>query len=388
MKIKFFFISFVLSQQISAQSFQKIHDKAIFIDTHNDFLTKAWYYGFSFDNELSTKTHSDLTRLKRGGIDMQFFSIWSDGKEGHSFNLANRQMDSLDAVLKRNPDKIVKVANSAALYKAVKQKKIAAMFGIEGGHFIENDLNKLDSLYQRGARYMTLTWNNSTTWASSAYEEVYKKDLTYKGLSDFGKQIVKHMNQLGMLVDVSHVGETTFWDVINTSTKPIIASHSSVYNLCRHQRNLKDDQIKAIAKNGGVIQVNFNSGFVDSNFSKKEKNFIARHQAEMDSLANTGMNEYMAEEYIYKKYNEEAQLLRAPFNLLMQHLEYIIQLVGVDYVGIGSDFDGVVSTPLEMDDVTAYPLLTKALLEKGYSKNNIHKILGGNFLRVLKANEN
>jgi len=388
MKIKFFFISFVLSQQIRAQSFQKIHDKAIFIDTHNDFLTKAWYYGFSFDNELSTKTHSDLTRLKRGGIDMQFFSIWSDGKEGHSFNLANRQMDSLDAVLKRNPDKIVKVANSAALYKAVKQKKIAAMFGIEGGHFIENDLNKLDSLYQRGARYMTLTWNNSTTWASSAYEEVYKKDLTYKGLSDFGKQIVKHMNQLGMLVDVSHVGETTFWDVINTSTKPIIASHSSVYNLCRHQRNLKDDQIKAIAKNGGVIQVNFNSGFVDSNFSKKEKNFIARHQAEMDSLANTGMNEYMAEEYIYKKYNEEAQLLRAPFNLLMQHLEYIIQLVGVDYVGIGSDFDGVVSTPLEMDDVTAYPLLTKALLEKGYSKNNIHKILGGNFLRVLKANEN
>lgn len=386
-KIKPLAVCIALSHQLMAQSYQQIHQKAIFIDTHNDFLTKACYYGISFDTDLKGKTHSDLSRLQEGGIDLQFFSVWSDGKEPQPFNLANRQMDSLDAVLKRNPEKIIKISNSKALNKAIQQKKITAMFGIEGGHFIENDLAKLDSLYTRGARYMTLTWNNSTAWASSAYEETFKKDLAQKGLSDFGKQVVAHMNKIGMLVDVSHVGETTFWDVINTSSLPIIASHSSVFNICPHQRNLKDEQIKAIAKNGGVIQVNFNSGFIDSNFSKKETAFMAAHQAELDSLIKAGKNEYMAEEYIYKKYHTEAQLLRPSFDLLIYHIEYIIQLVGVDYVGIGSDFDGVVSTPLQMDDVTAYPLITKALHEKGYSKKDINKILGGNFLRVLKANE-
>ena len=189
------------------------------------------------------------------------------------------------------------------------------------------------------------------------------------------------------MVDISHVGEQTFWDVIEATTKPIIASHSSVYKICPHPRNLNDAQIKAIAKNGGVIQINFNSGFIDPTVDKREKEFLAAHKLEIDSLIQTGMHPYLAEESIYLTYTTEAEKLRAPFHLVIEHIEYIIKLVGVDYVGIGSDFDGIILIPKQLDDVTAYPLLTKALLEKGYSKEDLTKILGGNILRVLKANE-
>ncbi len=234
---------------------------------------------------------------------------------------------------------------------------------------------------------MTLTWNNSTSWATSAYDETFTKNLPHKGLTDFGKQVVHHMNKIGMMVDVSHVGEATFWDVMKTTTKPIIASHSSVYKFNHHQRNLKDDQIKAIAKNGGVIQINFNSGFLDSTESRKEEIFLQKYKAESDSLTKAGKNEDEVEDYLYWNHKKEAEFLRPPFSLLMQHIEYVIKLVGVDYVGIGSDYDGVESVPLEMDDVTKYPLITKALVEKGYSEKDIDKILGGNLLRVLEANE-
>jgi membrane dipeptidase len=252
---------------------------------------------------------------------------------------------------------------------------------------IENDLSKLDYFYERGARYMTLTWNNSTPWATSALDETFKKDLKHKGLTDFGKQVVKRMNKLGMMVDVSHIGEKTFWDVINTTTKPVLASHSSVYRLCAHQRNLKDEQIRAIAENGGVIQVNFYSAFLDSTYTEKSKLFSEKHRTENDSLVKAGFSDYDSEEYLFDKYKEEAQSLRPPFTLLMQHIEYIIKLVGIDFVGLGSDFDGIDSTPLQLDDVTSYPLITKYLVEKGYSKTDVSKILGGNVLRVLKANE-
>ena len=381
------FICIVLVQQIVAQSYQKIHTKAIVVDTHNDILMKATDNGFVFDTDLRGKTQSDLKRWKEGGLDVQLFSVFCDGNKKNPYAYANRQMDTLDAVLARNPDKIVKVANTKELYKAVKQHKIAAMFGVEGGHMIEDDLSKLDALYKRGARYMTLTWNNSTPWASSAFEERFKKDLDHKGLTDFGKQVVKRMNELGMIVDISHVGETTFWDVIKTSSKPLIASHSSVYHFSPHQRNLKDEQIKAIAKNGGVIQVNFFSGFLDSTFEKRTAVFEASHQTEKDSLMKINPESYFFQQYLFKKYPDEVKGLRPPLSLLIDHIEYIIKLVGVDYVGLGSDFDGITSSPQQLDDVTSYPLITKALLERGYSKKDVTKILGGNFLRVLKANE-
>jgi len=347
--------------------------------------------GFLIDDDLKGKTHSDLKRMKQGGLDVQFFSVWSDGNQVNPYNFANIQIDSLDLVIKRNPDKIVKVANSEELLVAVKQNKIAALIGLEGGHHIEDDLNKLDSLYNRGVRYITLTWNNSTKWATSASDETKKDgDLNSegnKGLTEFGKQIVNKMNSLGIMVDVSHVGEQTFWDVIEHTTKPIIASHSSVYSICPHPRNLKDDQIKAVAKNGGVIQINFSSGFIDSTVKKKESEFLEKHKTEIDSLIHLGVNTYMAEESMYSKYRQESEELKAPFNLVIEHIEYIIKLVGPDHVGIGSDFDGILLPPKQLNDVTAYPLITKALLEKGYSENDIDKILGGNILRVLNANE-
>jgi len=387
MKSTFLLFGLVCTLQVTAQSYKKIHNKAIVVDTHNDILMKAADQGIVFDRDLTGKTHTDLDRWKKGGLDVQVFSVYCDGDTKNAFAFANREMDSLDAVAARNPNKIVKVYDLAELLKAVRHHKIAAMFGVEGGHMIEDDLNKLDALYKRGARYLTLTHNIAPSWATSAADETTKPNLPHKGLTEFGRQVVQHMNQLGMLIDISHAGDQTFWDVINLSTKPIIASHSSVYSLVPSRRNLKDDQIKAIAKNGGVIQVNFNPGFIDSSFGKKETVFFTMHKVEFDSLLKSGMSDFYVMDYLYNKYAAEAAALRPPLSDLIDHISYIVNLVGIDYVGLGSDFDGINLTPQQLDDVTTYPLITKALVEKGYSKKDIVKISGGNFLRVLKANE-
>ncbi|MEP7233269.1 MAG: dipeptidase [Ginsengibacter sp.] len=395
MKVKLFLLLIILAFQLNAQSYKKIHRKAIVVDTHNDILMQAADRGMVFDQDLTGKTHTDLARWKKGGLDVQIFSVYCDGGLKNAYAYANREMDSLDAVVARNPDKIVKVANYAEMMKAVKQHKIAAMFGVEGGHMIEDDLNKLEALYKRGARYLTLTHNVAPSWATSAANETNPNPVVgnglnsegKKGLTDFGKQVVKRMNELGMMIDVSHLGDQSFWDVIKLTTKPIIASHSSVYSLVPHRRNLKDDQIKAIAKNGGIIQVNFNPGFIDSTFDKKEAAFFKRHAAEKDSLLKSGMDEFYMMDYLYQKYAAETGPMRPPLSMLIDHIDYIVKLVGVDYVGLGSDFDGINLTPQQLNDVTSYPLITKALVEKGYNKKDITRILGGNFLRVLKANE-
>ena len=374
-------------QFLNAQSYIKIHEDAIVVDTHNDILMKVVDQGMVFDTNLTGMAHSDLARWKKGGLDVQLFSVYCDGDIKNPYVYLNRAIDSLDAVVARNPDKIVKVANYAAMQSAIKQNKIAAMVGVEGGHMIEDDLNKLDAIYNRGARYLTLTHNIAPSWATSAADETTNPNLPRKGLTDFGKKIVQRMNQLAMLIDVSHSGDQTFWDVINLTTKPIIASHSSVYSLVPSRRNLKDDQIKAIAKNGGVIQINFHPGFIDPSFQAKENAFLEKYKTEMDSLMKSGMPDYYAMDVLYKKYAAEAEAMRPPLSMLIDHIEYIIKLVGVDYVGLGSDFDGINLTPQQLDDVTTYPLITKALVEKGYSEKDLYKILGGNFLRVLKANE-
>jgi membrane dipeptidase len=390
MKIVFFacFI-FVLNFSALSQSYEQVHKQAIVVDTHNDFLSKSVEDKISFDESLKGKTHSDLQRMFDGGVDVQVFSIFCDDRHGRgtAFNYANLEIDSLYALAKRNPARMEIVSSPSQLLQAVKKHKLAAMIGVEGGHMIEDNLANLDSLFKRGARYMTLTWNNSTSWATSARDETSHAFIVSPyGLTGFGKQVVKRMNELGMLIDISHVGEQTFWDVIHTTTKPIIASHSSVYALCPVFRNLKDDQIKAIAKNGGVIQVNFYSGFLDSNFIRKEENFIARHKNEFDSLVNLKLPNYSINEFFAKKYPQEASALRPPLSLLIDHINYIVKLVGVDYVGLGSDFDGIESAPKGLDGVEDFPLITKALLERGYAVKDIDKILGGNFIRVFKAN--
>ncbi len=375
---------------VQAQQYQKIHKNAIVIDSHNDILTACMEKKVSMDDNLKGRTHSDLNRFKEGGVDVQIFSVWCDGSKENPFAWANREMDTLDAVVARNPDKIAIVKNTKELKRAIRQGKLAAMFGVEGGHMIEDKLENLDKLYARGTRYMTLTWNNSPSWATSAMLETGKKDslaATAKGLTDFGKQVIKRMNALGMMVDLSHVGEQTFWDAIQTTTKPVIVSHSNAYALCPSFRNLKDEQIIAVGKNGGVIDLNFYSGFVDSSSKRKETLFIRSHIAELDSLVKTGMQREYAITLIADKYVEEAQAARAPLSMLLDHLDYIVKLAGVDHVGLGSDFDGINSAPQQLDDVTTYPIITKALLERGYSKKDITKIMGGNILRVLQANE-
>lgn len=369
------------------KTFIEIHNESIVIDTHNDILMKAVDKGLMFDQDLTGKTHSDLDRWKTGGLDVQIFSVYCDGGVKNAYAIANREMDSLDAIVARNPNKIVKVADNLEILKAIKENKIAAMFGVEGGHMIEDDLNKLEALYKRGARYLSLTHNVAPSWATSAADETTNPNLPQKGLTDFGMQVVAKMNELGMMIDVSHSGDQTFWDVIKMTNKPIIASHSSVYSLVPSRRNLKDDQIKAIAKNGGVIMINFHPGFIDSSFGDKETAFLKKHTIEVDSLLNSGMDEWYTMDYLYKKYVAEAELMRPPLSKLIDHIDYIVKLVGADYVGLGSDFDGINLTPLQLDDVTTYPLITKALVEKEYNEKDIIKILGSNFLRVLKANE-
>jgi membrane dipeptidase len=371
----------------NAQSYKELHFSSILCDTHNDIISTCIEKGYRFDEDLTGKTHSDLNRMFKAGIDVQVFSIWCDGTQTNPYAFANREIDTLYAWIKRNPGKMMLVKNSDELMQAVQQHKLASMIGVEGGHMMEDDLNKLDSLYARGTRYMTLTWNNNTSWATSAKHETDSSHPAHKGLNDFGKQLVQHMNKIGMMIDLSHVGEQTFWDAINTTTKPVLVSHSDVYTLCPVYRNLKDDQIKAVAKNGGVIQLNFYSGFLDSTFNPKEEAFEKEHKAEKDSLIAAGKQEFFADNYLFIKYAAEVKNMRAPFHLLLDHLDYIVKLAGVDHVGMGSDFDGISFPPQELDDVTAYPLITKALLERGYSKNDIQKILGGNFIRVLKANE-
>ncbi len=376
--------------------------------------------GLNIEKDLTGKTHSDITRFKKGGVDIQIFSIWSDERYeiGKGFNYANRQIDSLYSIVLRNPDKMIIVKTPGELRLAVKQKKLGVMMGLEGGHMIEDKLEYLDSLYKRGVRYMTLTWNNSTSWASSAADETSgnlskKKSASSNnsqlsgdsvsvasptrvpnavgmegaGLNELGKQIVRRMNELGMLVDLSHVGEQTFWDAIAVTKKPVIVSHSCVYNLCPHRRNLKDEQIKAVGKNGGVIHLNFYSGFLDSNYERRKIIFFSNHARELDSLKALKWPSFDIDIWMSKKYPREMQSLRPPLSLLLDHLDYIVKMIGVDHVGLGSDFDGIESAPQELDDVTRFPLITKGLIERGYNKREIKKILGGNFLRIFKASQ-
>jgi len=383
------FITLLFPSFVFAQSYKTIHEKAIVADTHNDVLSTITMNGLNIENDLTGLSHSDLARFKKGGVDIQMFSIFCDDHygKGTAFRYANSEIDSLYAIAKRNPGKVEMVATPAQLEHALKNHKLAAMMGVEGGHMIEDDIDHLDSLFKRGVRYMTLTWNNSTSWATSAADESRKAfSVTPYGLTEFGKQIVRRMNELGMMVDISHVGEKTFWDAINTTTKPVIASHSSVYAICPVPRNLKDDQIKAVAKNGGVIDINFFSGFIDSTYFRKRDIFFSNHKSEFDSLNAAKAPDYKIGEYMAKKYPQEIAAIRPPLSLLIDHIDYIVKLVGVDYVGLGSDFDGIDSAPLGLEGVQDFPKITEALLKRGYSEKDVEKILGGNFIRVFKAN--
>jgi len=380
-----YLVPLFMALSIGAQA-QSIHFKSVVVDTHNDAVTACIEKKVSLDQDLRGINHSDLKRFKEGGLDYQLFSIWCDGDKKNPYAWAMREMDTLDAVAARNPDKMVVAKNWAQIQKALKEGKLVAQYGVEGGHMIEDDINRLDTFYKRGVRYMTLTWNNSPSWASSHADEKDAKYTGPRGLTPFGKQIIQRMNKLGIIVDISHVGEATFWDAIKTTTKPVIASHSNAYSICPVTRNLKDDQIKAVGKNGGVIHLNFFSAFVDSTFQAKNMAFRRKHKAELDALLATGIQPEYAQSTLAEKYKEESDANKPDIEALMKHLDHIVKLIGVDHVGLGSDFDGIDSAPKQLKTVVDYPEFTKALIKRGYNDTDIAKILGGNFLRVYRMN--
>ncbi len=391
MRYSFLLFLICTSVIVSAQQAPKIHYKATLIDTHNDVLSSTVLDGKDISHRIDYG-QSDLDRWKEGGLDVQFFSVWTGerarNKEGF-YKDANEEIDSLDAIVARNPERMVKAYTYKDVKKGIRHKKLVALIGVEGGHMMEGDLDKLQSLYDRGMRYMTLTWNNSNDWATSAMDEtLHAGNLSHKGLTEFGKQVVRRMNQLGIMVDLSHTGEQTFYDAIAVSSKPVFLSHSSVWNICPVFRNLKDDQIKAVAKNGGVICVNFYSGFIDSNFAKKMDELEGARGKQIKDSLNQYYDAAQMNNVWRQLFSAELEPYRPTISKLVDHIDYIVKMIGDDYVGIGSDFDGVSSLPIGMDDVTKYPLITEELVKRGYSKKSIDKILGGNVLRVMKANFN
>lgn len=367
-----------------------MHYKAVLVDTHNDVLSSGVLDGIDISNRVK-EGHSDLVRWKEGGVDVQFFSVWTGEKarttEGF-YHDALQEIDSLNHLLLRNPTKMLFGMRYKDVKKGIRQEKLVSLIGVEGGHMIEDDLTKLESLAKLGMRYMTLTWNNSTSWASSAMDEtLHPGNLKQKGLTDFGKQVVRKMNELGVIVDLSHTGEQTFYDALATTTKPVLLSHSSVWNICPVFRNVKDDQIRAVAKNGGVICINFYSGFISKEYDERStflngigKKFI------QDSLYSIYKDSATMKKNWQIYYDAEMQKMRPTLFQLIDHIDYIVKLVGDKYAGIGSDYDGIGSLPLGMDDVTTYPKITEALTGRGYSRKSIKRILGGNVLRVMKAN--
>jgi membrane dipeptidase len=379
------FLALTLLQiNLFAQNSDKIHHDAVVIDTHGDILFNQIKSGIDI-GQLQPKGNFDLVRAKQGGLDVQFFSIWCDETGGYA--LANREIDSLYSLIRRYPDRIQLVKNAKDLELADKQQKLAAMIGVEGGHMIENRLANIDSLAKRGMAYLTLTWNNSTPWASSAAEETSGKVKSENaGLNDFGKQVVKRLNKLGVMVDLSHVGEKTFYDAIKISTKPVIVSHSCAYALSPVPRNLKDDQIKAVGKNGGVVCINFYSGFLDSTYSTKQNVFFAKFDNEFKMLTGRyGRNS--AIDTLNFNHQADADATRPPIALLIKHINHVVRLIGIDHVGLGADFDGAESFPLGINSVADYPKITEELIKSGYSESDIKKILGGNVIRLIRENK-
>ena len=388
MKGVFFILLLAISASSSAQRYKRIHRKAIVVDTHNDILEDGIMKGLPVEEDLSQRTHTDFNRFKKSGLDVQVFAVFCDETFGKdtAYKYANIEIDSLQAIAARNADKLVMVKNPEEMMRAVKQGKLAGMIGVEGGHMIEDSIAYLDRLFERGARYLTLTWNNSTSWATSAADETKDTLTRKKGLNAFGEGVVREMNKLGMMVDVSHVGEQTLTDVLRISTKPIIASHSGAHVINPVPRNLKDEQIRGIAKNGGVIQVCFVDLFLDSNFARRLQPFELAHKSEIDSLEKLKFSGVATALFLRRKYPEEMKKIIPPISALLDHIDYIVKLAGIDHVGLGGDFDGTSYTPYEMMDITSYPQITSGLLKRGYKKKEITKILGGNFIRVFREN--
>ena len=365
-----------------SQGYKQIHQDLVVVDGHNDVIYESIFQGKNIGQRISTGA-TDLPRLREGGVDVQVFAVWSDVAKWKSgaFKHANDQIDALEKMIAENADKISLAKSSRDIEAILKSGKIVALIGVEGGNMIEGKIDNLVRLYARGARYLTLTWNYNLSWASCAAMESGRMNPKDKGLTVEGRAIIRKMNALGMMVDLSHGGEQTFYDVLATTTKPILVSHSNAYELCPHFRNLKDAQLEALKKNGGVVGVNFYSGFLDPSYETRLKDLYV---GKFGDKGDTTLSTWSMYEKLPKELQRQAD---APLSKLLDHIDYLVKKVGIDHVAVGSDFDGIESSPQGLEDVSKFPLLTKALLERGYTKTDVAKIMGQNFLRILKENE-
>src|SRR5579864_7195433 len=367
-----------------------IHNSAIVIDTHADtpqrFLDEGFDIGSTDPNDVG---HLTLDKARCGNLGAEFFSIWVE-PETNQGHFAKHTFDLIDSVYQqaaRHPDRMMMAFSVADIERAHGERKLAALMGIEGGHSIENDMHLLRDYHRLGVRYMTLSWSNTNEWADSSGDIEDPKVQHHNGLTDFGKQVVLEMNRLGMMVDISHVSDKTFWDAIATTKAPVIASHSSARALVNAPRNMTDDMLRAVAKNGGVVQVNFFSAFDDDTFRRameaQAKDQAAAVQRYVDQFKAEGKPvSYVDKDRIEREWM--GKIPRPPLKSLIDQIDHIANVAGVDHVGLGSDFDGVSgATPQGIDSAADLPKITQALLDRGYSAGDIHKILGGNTLRVF-----
>jgi membrane dipeptidase len=363
----------------------KLHHDALVADLHNDTVLRMVEDGFDF-SERDTSGHVDLPRLKEGGVDLQVFACWldTDTPIEQCKSAVDVMLDTLYAQIGRNPERIASCKSSKEAEEIIDSGRIAAFLAIENGVAIANDLANLDHFYDRGVRYMTLTHVKSSVWCESSSDTT---KVPFHGLSDFGREVVRRMNELGMIIDVSHTSPAAVEEILKTSADPVIASHSCVYALCDHDRNLTDEQINAIAAKGGVIGINFYEGYLSQAFKDLDEAFEREHKAEIDSVEDLfegTVNWSKEKRKLYAPLTEQLIKLKITAATVVDHIDYIVDLVGPDYVGLGSDYDGVHRLPEGLEDCSMLPNITKELVVRGYSEGDIRKILGGNFMRVFR----
>jgi membrane dipeptidase len=367
-----------------------IHRRAIVIDMHADTTQRLVDENVDLEQRLSGG-HLDAVRAKEGGLDAQFFSIWVEpelfgGSGERAMKRADVQIEAVRTLAAKHPETWEVATTAADIGRIAASGKIAALMGMEGGYAIDEKIENVGRYYQMGVRYMSGAWSVSTSWAGSSGDEAGKT----RGLNDFGKQVIREMNRLGMMVDVSHLSDKAFWDIVNTSTKPVIATHSGCRAITNVPRNLTDDMIVALAKTGGVMNVIFYPEHIEPGYAEKKKKVDAEIASMVQRASDEEKGDVAHKKLARDRVRSEEFLKRLPpvsVTRIVDHIDHIVKLVGIDHVGIGSDFDGVQVVPADLKSVADLPNLTAELLRRGYSESDIDKILGGNMLRVMEQVE-
>ena len=361
---------------------RKLHFSSLVVDTHDDTTQRLLDGKFDLGARSSTGS-IDVPRMREGNLGAIFFSIWIPSKitGPEAVHRAMLQIDAVREQIRRHPKDLVLATTAAEVREAHKQRKIAALLGVEGGHMINSNLGVLRSYAALGVRYMTLTHSGNDEWADSSTDKA-----VHHGLTDFGKDVVREMNRLGMMVDISHVSDKTFCDALETSKAPLIASHSSCRAICDARRNMTDEMIRDLAAKGGIVQINYHVGFLSQEFRNAEKAHPEWEQAiaaEIKQRCGDNEGRQLIEgDRITREYVEQGKLPRVEWTEIIEHIDHAVKVAGIDHVGLGSDFDGA-NMPYGMEDATKLPKITEALLQKGYSEGDARKILGENTLRVM-----